>query len=130
MISTNIFGKLNDGREVTAYTLTNNSGASVKIIDLGATIVSINVPNKNGELADVVCGYDNVEAYLTNGGYQGAIIGRYGNRINASKFTLDGKEYNLYNNEGNNHLHGGKEGFDKKLWDAKHNIFASQFYLI
>ena len=129
MISTNFFGKLNDGREVTAYTLTNANGASVKIIDLGATIVSINVPSKSGELADVVCGYDNVEAYLTNGGYQGAIIGRYGNRINASKFTLDGKEYNLYNNEGNNHLHGGKEGFDKKLWDAKYWEIGNAMYI-
>lgn len=119
MITKELFGKLEDGREVYLYTLTNISGASVKIMNLGATIVSINVPDKKGNFADVVCGYDNVEAYLKNSGYQGAIIGRYGNRIKNSSFELDGVTYNLFNNEGNNHLHGGKEGFDKKIWDAK-----------
>ena len=129
MISNQIFGKLNDGREVTAYTLTNNQGASVKIMDLGATIISLNVPDKNGNFADVVCGYDDVNSYLTNGGYQGAIIGRYGNRIDKSAFTLDGVEYKLYNNEGNNHLHGGKEGFDRKLWNAKAWEIGNTSYL-
>lgn len=119
MIKTELFGKMPDGREVYSYTLSNSQGASVKVISLGATLVSINVPNKNGELADVICGYDDVASYLNNSGYQGAIIGRFGNRINNSSFTLDGVEYKLYNNEGNNHLHGGKEGFDKKLWNAK-----------
>lgn len=119
MITKELFGKLNDGREVYAYTMKNSCGASVKIMNLGATIISINVPDKNGVLADVVCGYDDVNSYLTNSGYQGAIIGRYGNRIHNSCFTLDGKEYKLYNNEGSNHLHGGKEGFDKKIWTAK-----------
>lgn len=129
MILSQNFGNLNDGREVTAYTLKNINGASVKIMDLGATIISINVPDKNGNLADVVCGYDDVESYLSNGGYQGAIIGRYGNRINASSFVLDGKQYNLYNNEGKNHLHGGKEGFDKKLWNTKSWEIANTMYL-
>ena len=119
MITKELFGKLADGREVFLYTLRNSQGASVKIMSLGATIVSINVPDKNGALADVVCGYDDVDSYLNNSGYQGAIIGRYGNRIKNSCFTLDGKEYKLYNNERSNHLHGGKEGFDKKIWDAK-----------
>lgn len=119
MITKELFGKLKDGREVFLYTLKNLQGASVKIMTLGATIVSINVPDKNGVLADVICGYDDIDSYLVNSGYQGAIIGRYGNRIKNSCFTLDGKEFKLYNNEGNNHLHGGKEGFDKKLWNAK-----------
>ena len=119
MITKELFGKLKDNREVYIYSLKNSQGASVKIMSLGATIVSINIPDKNGNIADVICGYDDVDSYLTNSGYQGAIIGRYGNRIKNSRFILNGKEYILYNNEKANHLHGGKEGFDKKLWDAK-----------
>lgn len=118
MIIKDLFGKMPCGCDVYSYLLKNKSGASVKIITLGATIVSINVPDKNGILSDVVCGYDDVTSYLNNSGYQGAIIGRYGNRIENSAFLLDGHEYKLFNNEGNNHLHGGKSGFDKKIWDA------------
>lgn len=129
MIKKELFGKKPCGCEVYAYTLTNYFGASVKIITLGATIVSINVPDKEGNFADVVCGYDDVDSYLNNSGYQGAIIGRYGNRIKNSSFTLDGTEYKLFNNEGNNHLHGGKEGFDKKIWDAKAWEAGSTIYL-
>ena len=108
-----------NGRYVYAYTLENIQGASVKIITLGATLVSINLPNAYGTLTDVICGYDDVDSYLNNSGYQGAIIGRFGNRIKNSCFILDEKEYKLYNNEGDNHLHGGREGFDKKLWSAR-----------
>ena len=115
MITKELFGKLNDGREVFAYTLKNSCGASIKIMSLGATIISINVPDKSGVLADVICGYDDVNSYLANSGYQGAIIGRYGNRIRNSCFVLDGKEYKLYNNEGNNHLHGGKKALTRKF---------------
>ena len=129
MIISQPFGKTNDGREVTAYTLKNSNGSSVKIMDLGGTIISINVPDKNGVFADVVCGYDDVMSYMNNSGYQGALIGRYGNRINKSSFVLDGKEYKLYNNEGENHLHGGKEGFDKKIWDARTWEIGSSMYL-
>ncbi len=119
MITKELFDKKPCGCEVFQYTLQNESGASVKILTLGGIIREINVPDKNGVLADVVCGYDDVKSYLTNGGYQGALIGRFGNRIKNSSFVLDGKEYKLYNNEKANHLHGGKEGFDKKLWDSK-----------
>ena len=129
MITKELFGELKDGREVFLYTLKNSQGASVKIMSLGATIVSINVPDKNEIFADVVCGYDDVDSYLNNSGYQGAIIGRYGNRIKNSCFTLDSKEYKLFNNEGNNHLHGGKEGFDKKIWDAKIWEIGNTMYL-
>lgn len=128
MITKELFGKAFD-KDVYLYTLKNSVGASVKIMSLGATIVSINIPDKNGKLADVICGYDDVNSYLTNGGYQGAIIGRYGNRIKNSSFTLDGKEYKLYNNEKSNHLHGGKEGFDKKLWSAKTWEIGNTSYL-
>ncbi|MBQ8545861.1 MAG: galactose mutarotase [Clostridia bacterium] len=118
MITRELFGKKPCGCEVYEYTLQNDSGANVKILTLGGIIRAINVPDKNGVLADVVCGYDDVKSYLTNGGYQGALIGRFGNRINNSSFIIDGREYKLFNNEKKNHLHGGKEGFDKKLWDA------------
>ena len=107
-----------DSREVYKYVLTNSSGMTVEIMDLGATIVKILVPDKNGTIADVVCGYDNVSSYMTASGYQGAIIGRVGNRIANSRFTLEGKEYTLFANAGENHLHGGKSGFDKKIWSV------------
>ena len=129
MIKKELFGKLNNGKKVYAYTLINKNNSSVKIMDLGATIISINVPDKNGNLADVICGYDDVSSYLNNSGYQGAIIGRYGNRIKNSSFVIDDKEYKLYNNEGKNHLHGGREGFDKKLWNAKSWEIGNTIYL-
>ncbi len=129
MITKDYFGKMPSGIEVYQYTLENESGASVKILTLGGIIREINVPDKNGALADVICGYDDVNSYLTCGGYQGALIGRYGNRIKASRFVLDGVEYSLYNNEKKNHLHGGKEGFDKKIWDAKSYQIGDTMYL-
>jgi aldose 1-epimerase len=134
MIKIEKFGKMPSGEDVYTYTLVTAVGASVKVMTLGATLVSINVPDASGTMADVICGYDDVESYLKNSGYQGAIIGRFGNRIKNSSFTLDGKEYKLFNNEGDNHLHGGKEGFDKKIWDAKsweigNTMFLEMSYL-
>ncbi len=129
MITKELFGKKPCGCEVYSYTLKNNQGASVKILTLGGIIQSLNIPDKNGALADVVCGYDDVNSYLNNSGYQGAIIGRFGNRIKNSSFVLDGKEYKLFNNEKANHLHGGKQGFDKKLWDAKCWQIGDTMYL-
>ena len=118
MILKEKFDVLPDGREVLSYTLRNASGAYVKILNYGGILNKICVPDRLGKLADVICGYDTIFGYLTSGGYQGALIGRYGNRIGQAKFVLDGKEYNLYKNDGDNHLHGGKEGFDKKIWCA------------
>ena len=86
---------LPDGREVIAYTLTNSCGAYVKILNYGGILNKICVPDREGKLADVICGYDTISGYLTAGGYQGALIGRYGTRIGNAKFTLDGKEYTL-----------------------------------
>ncbi len=114
-----IFGVTRDGVTVTAYEMKNDSGVTVKFIDLGGTVVSILAPDKAGKLADVVCGYDDPDSYLSCGGYPGALIGRYGNRIGGAKFTLDGKEYNLFKNDGNNHLHGGSVGYDRRMWDVK-----------
>ncbi len=114
----NTFGKLPDGREVFSYSLKNKNGAEVRIIDYGATLTNIFMPDREGRLADVIGGFDTLEGYMTAKGYQGATIGRYSNRIANAAFTLDGKEYKLTSNEYANQLHGGIEGFDKKLWKA------------
>ena len=106
------------GCDIYKYTLENENGMSVVISNFGATILSINVPDKNGEVADVICGYDDLQSYIDADGYQGAIIGRVGNRICRGKFELDGVQYDMYINNGPNHLHGGKEGFDKKIWQV------------
>lgn len=114
------FGKLSDGREVTAFTMKAECGVSVTVMDLGATMVSLNVPDKNGELKDIVCGYDSPEEYIKNDGYTGATVGRYANRIDKGHFTLDGKDYEISKNEdGKRTLHGGFCGFDKKIWRSE-----------
>ena len=119
MITKKLFGTLADGREVYAYTLENKNGMSVRILDRGGIINQINAPDKEGRFTDVVGGYDNLDYYVNASGYQGALIGRFGNRIAGGKFTLDGKEYTLFcNNNVVNHLHGGKEGFDAKIWNV------------
>lgn len=113
------FGKLPTGEATTLYTLTNANGVVVKVTNFGGVITSINVPDKNGKLGDVVLGFDNVDGYLKNKSFFGAVIGRYGNRIGKGQFELDGKKYQLTLNDKTNHLHGGTVGFDKILWDAK-----------
>ena len=102
------FGTLADGRAVTAATLTNKSGASMTVLDYGAAIHSLCVPNRDGQLTDVVLGYDTVEEYVQHTEFLGATIGRVGNRIGKAEFSLNGKVYHLYKNDGENHLHGGK----------------------
>jgi aldose 1-epimerase len=113
------FGALEDGGKVTLYTLTNASGAEVKIINYGAIVVSLTVPDRQGKPRDVVLGYDDLAGYVKDKDFFGATVGRYGNRIAAGKFTLDGKSYQLDVNNGPNHLHGGAHGFYKKLWKAE-----------
>ena len=110
------FGKLSDGRAVSAAKLTNGTGASLTVLDYGATIQSLCIPDRDGIPLDVVLGYDTAEEYEKNGDYLGATIGRVGNRIAKAEFSLNGKTYVLDKNDGENHLHGGKEGFDKKIW--------------
>ena len=104
------------GRQMTLYTMTNKAGASVSVLDFGAHIVSIQMPDRAGRLADVCLGYDTLEEYDQKPSYLGATVGRYGNRIGKSRFTLNGQEYTLFPNNGRNSLHGGREGFDKKWW--------------
>ncbi|GHU67400.1 aldose 1-epimerase [Clostridia bacterium] len=113
------FGEMPDGRLVDQYTITNASGSSVSLVTLGGTITSINVPDRDGKLGDVVLGYNNLAAMRVAGGYMNAIIGRIGNRIGGAKFTLNGVEYRLAQNDHGNHLHGGKVGFDKHVWQAE-----------
>ena len=119
MINKEFFGKKPDGSEVYAYTLTNKSGASARILTMGGIIANLYMPDRDGKLADVIFGFDSVDDYLNGGGYQGALIGRYGNRIGSGRFTLNGVTYQLAQNDnGKNHLHGGNVGFNQKLWDA------------
>lgn len=110
------FGSLSGGRKVTAARLTNKAGASMTVLDYGATVQSLLIPGKDGKTVDVVLGYDSAEEYERNGDYIGATIGRVGNRIGNAEFSLNGTRYVLAKNDGNNHLHGGTEGFDKKIW--------------
>jgi aldose 1-epimerase len=113
------FGKLPDGTVIESYTLYNIHGASATIITYGATLTQLFVPDKNGKLGDVVLGFDKLESYEGDPHpFFGATIGRYGNRIANGKFTLDGKEYHLYINNPPNSLHGGKVGFDRRVWKA------------
>lgn len=105
--------------EITIYKLINENGASVEISTLGAGIVSICVPDKNGNLADVVLGYVNPTDYIYDGPCAGKVPGRYANRIAKGKFTVNGKEYNLAINNGPNALHGGPEGYQNQIWNSK-----------
>ena len=105
--------------EITIYKLINENGASVEISTLGAGIVSICVPDKNGNLADVVLGYVNPSDYIYDGPCAGKVPGRYANRIAKGKFTVNGKEYNLAINNGPNALHGGPEGYQNQIWNSK-----------
>jgi aldose 1-epimerase len=113
------FGKTEDGKSVDLYTLTNANGLKAEIITYGGIVTSLQVPDRNGKLADIVLGCDDVNDYAKKSPYFGALIGRYGNRIAKGRFTLDGVEYKLATNDGPNHLHGGKKGFDKVVWKAK-----------
>jgi len=112
------FGTTPSGEVVTEYTLTNKRGSIAKIINLGGIITELHVRDKNGVLDDIVLGFDTLEPYLAVGPYFGALIGRVGNRIANAKFTLDGVTYELAANNGTNNLHGGVQGFDKKVWTA------------
>jgi aldose 1-epimerase len=113
------FGKLPDGTEIEQYSLQNTKGAEAKIITYGATLTELWLPGKNGKKVDVVLGFDNLEGYLGDEPYFGGTIGRYANRIAKGKFTLDGKEYTLAINNGPNSLHGGKIGFNRRVWKAE-----------
>lgn len=120
IIKEEAFKTTHNGRETAIYTLKNKNGIVAQITNYGAIIVSLFVPDRKGNFADIVQGYDTIQEYINgNGPYMGAIVGRCANRIAKGKFTLEGKEYTLAVNNGPNHLHGGKTGFDKVVWDVK-----------
>jgi aldose 1-epimerase len=110
------FGKTSEGREVDLYTLTNSNGLKARITNYGAILVSLEVPDRKGKLADITLGFDTLDGYLGEHPYFGAVVGRYANRIGRARFVLDGVEYELAANNGENHLHGGLKGFDKVIW--------------
>jgi aldose 1-epimerase len=110
------FGKTPDGKQVDLYTLTNTGGITAKITNFGGILVSLKVPDRDGNSADITLGFDKLDGYLGEHPYFGGIIGRYANRIGKAAFKLDGVEYKLAANDGENHLHGGIKGFDKRVW--------------
>lgn len=113
------FGRLPDGRPVELFTLTNAHGIEVRAMTYGAIITSIRTPDRNGQFADIVLGFDSLAGYLAGSPYFGAVVGRYANRIAGGRFTVDGVAYQLARNNGPNSLHGGVRGFDKVLWTAE-----------
>jgi aldose 1-epimerase len=118
-ISEEAFKKVHQGKQTGLYTLKNKNGLVAQITNYGAIIVSIYVPDRNGNMADIVQGYDTISEYIQgNSPYMGAICGRCANRIAKGKFILKGKEYTLAVNNGPNHLHGGLTGFSKVVWDV------------
>lgn len=124
------FGRLPDGREAVLYTLQAADGFAVEITNYGGTVVRVLAPDRHGRLADVVLGFGSVEPYLAQSPYFGCIVGRVGNRIAHGRFTLDGQTYQLATNNSPAgipcHLHGGKVGFDKRLWSAEPTLRDGQ----
>ena len=110
------YGLTPDGETVTSYILTNNQGMKMEVLNYGGIIVSLTAPDREGHYEDVVLGFDSLQPYIQRNPFFGALVGRYGNRIAGGKFSLDGKEYPLVQNNGENHLHGGTIGFDKVVW--------------
>jgi aldose 1-epimerase len=119
------FGKMPDGTVIDVYTLTNTNGMVARVINYGALLTELHVPDKNGKTVDVVLGFDDLKGYLGEHPYFGANCGRVANRIAKAKFTLDGKEYTLAANNGPNHLHGGKKAFDKVVWKGHEPVIGA-----
>lgn len=114
-----VWGKAADGRAIHLFTLTNQAGNVVRLTDWGATIVAVDVPDRDGRRANVNLGFSSLEGYLQRHPFLGSTVGRFCNRIGLGKFTLDGNEYTLVTNNMGNHLHGGAVGFDAQVWDAE-----------
>lgn len=119
MAKTESFGKTKEGQEVTLFTVTNKNGLVLKMIDYGATVVSVETPDKDGKLANVTLSFPTVDGYLQRHPYFGSTVGRYGNRIAKGKFKIGEEEYTLATNNGANHLHGGIKGFDAVMWKGE-----------
>ena len=113
------YGQTPDGAPVTSFTLVNTKGMTLEVLDYGGIIVSLTAPDRDGNYQDVVLGFDSLPPYIERNPFFGALVGRYGNRIAGAKFSLDGKDYTLVQNNGENHLHGGTKGFDKVIWKTE-----------
>jgi aldose 1-epimerase len=118
-VSKESFGKTADGESVDLFTLTNRNGMEAKITNYGGIVTTLTAPDRSNKYADVVLGFNDLDSYLKGHPYFGALIGRYGNRIAKGRFKLNGAEYKLAVNNGENHLHGGIKGFDKVVWTAR-----------
>lgn len=123
-VTKSVLGQLPDGRQVDVYQLTNANGIELRVANYGGTILSLKTPDREGNVDDIVLGFDSLDEYLSDeyreaNPYFGAIIGRYGNRIAEGQFTLEGETYTLATNDGDNHLHGGQQGFDRVIWQAE-----------
>ena len=118
-----IYGEA-DGQQVYSYTIRNSNNMTVELITYGGIVTHLWVPDADGKLADVVAGYDSLAEYVADTNYFGALVGRCANRIAQGNFTLEGKMHQLTRNTGSTHLHGGIEGFNKKVWQAEDFIFA------
>ena len=112
-----------NGEDIYSYTMTNKSGSSVTVLDFGGTINRLFVPDRNGKLADIICGFDRVADYVADASnYSGALVGRYANRMSGGGFSIDGKRYDVENNDGGVcHLHGGLKGFSRRKWNAEYS---------
>ncbi len=117
-VSQSIFGHTPDGREVREFTLVNAHGLAAQILTYGGTVRTLRVPDRRGTMGDVVLGFETLAPYLGPHPYFGSLVGRYANRMAGGRFELDGVEYSLARNNGPNHLHGGPEGFHRRVWDA------------
>lgn len=113
------YGALPDGRAVQAFTLENAAGVRVVVLDYGAILAEVHTPDREGRVADITLGHDTLTGWLANHAYFGASVGRFANRIAGGKFSLDGRTYTLAVNNPPNHLHGGRQGFDQKLWSGR-----------
>ena len=118
-LTSEAFGKTQDGQIVTRFTLANSHGHSVSVMDWGATLLDVNVPDRNGRLANVNLSFDSLEPYLNGHPYFGSTVGRFCNRIGGASFKIDGKTYSLTVNHGKHILHGGKKNFTYQRWDAE-----------
>jgi aldose 1-epimerase len=107
-----------DGKDVDGFVLRNANGLSATLISYGARMTAFNMPGRDGTPADIVLGFDDIESYVATNTYFGATCGRYGNRIRNGRFEIDGQQFQVDRNEGSNHLHGGRNGFDRKVWDS------------
>ena len=119
MVDRGTFGTLPDGRKIDVFTLRNSAGVRVRAITWGCTIVSLDTPDRRNRRGNIVLGFDQLEQYINDSPYYGAVVGRYANRIANARFAIDGRAYSVSANEPPNHLHGGFAGFDKRVWEAE-----------